>query len=458
MYTIGIDIGTTKIAGVLLDTPEYKISQVISTNSNADIESRIEWERIQDPHLIVEKAESIIKSLKGSTNEPIHAIGVSSQMHGFLYVNTEGEALSPLYTWQDSRAMQPIEDDGKTALDLIKDKTGLSIYSGYGLATHYYNEMKGLVPETSYKMVSIGGYLAMKLCGISSPSIDPSESAGFGLYNQKEKHFYPDLNTLWDTDDFLPETVPFYTLFGVDSDSIPVYQPIGDNQASFIGAMAGRDNQCLINLGTSGQISIISDRIPETLNGLEVRPFPENNLIVGSTLAGGKSIELIVELFRDILAFFDKKMTREEMYKIINSKEFMVPDNQLKVLPYFNGTREKPELRGSINDIAIGNLTAYNLLYGFSEAIVLELKDLFDSNNLGNMIKLNKIVGSGNAIRRNPMICKLIQNKFNCELILSNLEEEAASGAAIYAEKGLNFGKKAEYKYEQAVTKNTKSI
>ncbi len=434
MYILGIDIGTTKIAGVLLEVPESRIVKVISMNTDANLSSQFEWEKTQDPSLIIKHAHSIISELKESVNEKVACIGISSQMHGFLYVSNEGGSLSPLYTWQDNRAAIPTGDSGESVQRIIKSKTGKEIYSGYALATHYYNTINGKDPDQPYQIVSIGGFLGMQLCGLKTAFIDPSEAASFGLYDLEKKDFFlDDLKALWGNVDFLPQRVPFFARIGFDGDGIPVFQSMGDNQASFYGAMQGRDEKLLLNLGTGGQVSLLSDQIPSSLKGLEVRPYPEKNLIVGSTLAGGKSFDLLVDFFSEVLSFFGKPMAKSDMFRIIDSLESTDPVNPLIVNPYFNGTRLDPAIRGSITNIDLDNLTTSNLLSGFAVAMVKELKDLLHVNNLDQAATISRIVGSGNGIRRNPLVCRTIEDFFQCELYKSDLKEEAACGAAFYA-------------------------
>lgn len=42
---------------------------------------------------------------------------------------------------------------------------------------------------------------------------------------------------------------------------------------------------------------------------------------------------------------------------------------------------------------------------------------------------------SGNGLRKNPHLCRIFERTFGAELILSDNDEEAACGAAIYAAK-----------------------
>ena len=448
MYLLGIDIGTTKIAGVLLF--DDQLIKVLSEDNKAGLKGSHSWEYLQDPEVIVKSVFTIIDKLKGVAERAIASVGISGQMHGFLYVTREGNACSPLFTWQDGRGTIPLElGSAVTAQHLIQEKIGYCVCPGYALVTHYYNYYKGLVPENAYKIISIGGYLAMKLCRSPEACIDPSEAASFGLYDIKDQAFlFNDIRKLWHSNDFLPRLVSFHHQVGTDEEGIPVFQSLGDNQASFYGAMQGQQNaNLLLNLGTGGQVSFLleNEKLPEkSLQGMELRPYPSGHLAVGATLSGGKSLELLVEFFAEVLAFFGHKVHKQEIYQVIydqtcqwnkiNDKVFS--GQALRVEPYFYGTREQPGIRGAIFNIGAENFRVAPLLYGFIEAMVQELHTLWQTSGLADTKKVySHIVGSGNAIRRNPIVVQMIEKVFQSRLIISELPEEAACGAAWYAGK-----------------------
>ena len=41
------------------------------------------------------------------------------------------------------------------------------------------------------------------------------------------------------------------------------------------------------------------------------------------------------------------------------------------------------------------------------------------------------MVASGNGLRKNPVLCEIIEDMFGTELVLAECEEEAATGAAM---------------------------
>ena len=107
MKAIGIDIGTTSICGVVLDAENGNVLTSRTVNSDAFISTPNDWENIQDVTKIVAIASGILDSFLEEYAEEIAAIGLTGQMHGIVYVDAEGQAVSPLYTWQDARGNLP---------------------------------------------------------------------------------------------------------------------------------------------------------------------------------------------------------------------------------------------------------------------------------------------------------------------------------------------------------------
>ena len=104
MKTLGIDIGTTTISAAVLEDGQFLASE---TRANgAFIPSALTCAREQDVEKITQIALSVIETLFERYPD-IHSIGVTGQMHGILYVDADGIAVSPLYTWQDARGSLP---------------------------------------------------------------------------------------------------------------------------------------------------------------------------------------------------------------------------------------------------------------------------------------------------------------------------------------------------------------
>ena len=85
---------------------------------------------------------------------PPKLIGVTGQQHGILYLDGRGEAVSPLYTWQDGRGGRRYRGEESYA-DWIRRETGCQVSPGYGLVTHFWLAQNGQIPERAAILCTI---------------------------------------------------------------------------------------------------------------------------------------------------------------------------------------------------------------------------------------------------------------------------------------------------------------
>ena len=109
MKVIGIDIGTTSISAVVLDMEIQCVLTSKTIPNGSFIETESQWERIQDVSVVIGKAIAVLDELLERYPDVI-SIGLTGQMHGILYLNKEGDSISPLYIWQDGRGNLPMKD------------------------------------------------------------------------------------------------------------------------------------------------------------------------------------------------------------------------------------------------------------------------------------------------------------------------------------------------------------
>ena len=429
MKTLGLDIGTTTVSAVVVENSSVLSS--VTLKNNAFLPTPNAWERIQDPNYIRNTALQAVAHLMEEHSD-IQRIGVTGQMHGIVYLDSHGEPVSPLYTWQDGRGDLPY-DHKRTYAEYLSQLTGYALSTGFGIVTHFYNLKNGLVPESASVFCTIHDYIAMLLAGRTAPVTDASDGASFGLF-RVDQGCYDEaaLHVAGIETSILPPlaSTPYIGLY---KDRIPVFAAIGDNQASFIGATGGEDNCMLVNVGTGGQFSVFSR---EYLHcpGLETRPFPgEGYLIVGASLCGGRAYALLESFLRSTLkhiAGIETESCYDAMDKLLANGE--KPNNLPCTIPLFQGTREEPSLRGSITNLSPDNFTVQHLIWSFLEGIAKELHDMY-CKYAAQGGKAEKLIGSGNGLRKNKYLQGCFAAAFAQEIVMSACEEEAAAGAAFYA-------------------------
>lgn len=443
MKALGLDIGTTTISAVVVGMEEREILKAYTIPNGSFIETDLPWEKIQDPDKIMQKALGLLEEIL-QEHQDIGVIGLTGQMHGIVYLDENGKHISPLYTWQDGRGNIPAEkilsedpvpedalsEAGRSICGILEEEYGVKAHTGYGLVTHLYNCRNNLVPEGAAKVCTIMDYLGMRLTGRRTPLMHSSNAASLGLYDAKKNGFRADILQKAGADaDILPEVTDDFISVG-SYKGIPVSAAIGDNQASFLGSVENAADSVLVNMGTGGQISVLSDTY-FTAKGIEVRPFVKGHyLLAGSSLCGGRAYALLEHFFRSYAeaAGITGVDHYSVMGKILDEKN---DGEKLKVNTTFSGTREKPEKRGSIKNIGTENFTPKALIGGVLEGMAEELYKMYRKIEKGLAGPKTRMVASGNGIRKNRHLQEVMSEKFGMSLELAKREEEAAYGAAV---------------------------
>lgn len=430
MKAIGLDIGTTTLSAIILDGETGGVIETMNIANGADMPQDVPGGRLQDANVIAEKAVGMVRTLI-EKHGPVEVVGIDGQMHGMLYVDENGDAVSPLYTWQDGRGSLPCE--GGTYASVLTELAGYPMASGFGLTTHYWFVKNGCVPEKAVKLCTIYDYAGMKLTGGKAPLMHSSSAASLGLYDSK--------NACWDMEAIrkagmdpamLPDVTDGYAIQGCMPEGAQVSCGIGDNQASFIGAVRDMDSAILVNIGTGGQVSMMSDT-PGSAENIERRPLGEGaSILVGSSLCGGRAYALLENFVRSCAAaggYAGDKLYAPMNEAGLRALEFADP---WKVDTRFNGTRKEPGIRGCFSGVSVDNFDFDHLVGGVLMGMAAELHGLYGEMRTIDSRKLTVLVGSGNGIRRNPALKKAFEMAFGLDMVIPAHLEEAAYGAALF--------------------------
>lgn len=454
MLLVGIDIGTTSICCLLIEADTGRRVRISARANDSGLVTDHAWERCQDPERIMDIVHELIAELEGDWAR-VSAIGISCQMHGIVYANSQGHAVSPLYTWQDQRGALPLSESQASASEEIKAITKHTVPAGYGWATHYYNIVQGLVPAEAATLCTIGDYVAMKLCRSTEPLMDVSNAAGLGMFDLSARAFDKSaLEAIGIKPSMMPNVTDRIQTVGMTVEGIPVACAIGDNQASFIGAVPALEHTSLVNFGTGAQLSVFSKKLLQTAE-LETRPFPGGGyLLVGASLGGGKTYALLASLFQDICKQFTQvDVPLDQLYARMNqlAEEALFGDTALgessiddfpiegssedlfTVHPQFFGTRTNPDATGAMVGLRDMHFTTKHWTAAFQEGMINELLSFRDALPAELREQAGIAAASGNGLRKNRALRWLLEKKLGLPLYLAKVEEEAAFGAAIYA-------------------------
>ena len=356
-------------------------------------------------------------------------MALTGQMHGVVPVDENGLAAGPLYTWQDGRGA--LIENGESVCDVLSRETGLSVASGYGLATHVYNLRHGLADPRTRALTTAAGYLGMRLTGRKRPLLHASDAASLGGYDVRTRRFLEAAVRL--SGDALPESTDQAVWLGKTRDHVPVAVAIGDNQASFLGAADDWARSLLVNVGTGSQVSLCAEKCVLS-DAFDTRPFIGGRyLLVSSPLCGGKSYALLERFLRSCAALAGCDESKS-LYGAMNALAMAEPRDPLTVDTRFCGTRRDPALRASITNLGEDNFDAAHLIRGVLTGMARELYDGYAAMRAALPLRSDLVLtASGNGAKRNPALQSILAQTFGLPLTLSPYDEEAARGAAIFA-------------------------
>lgn len=428
MKIVGVDIGTTTISMVVVEKDSLEAVEKYTIPNNCFLPGQ-PWERIQDAQEIVRRAKETLDQIL-NVYPDIAAIGLTGQMHGIVYVDRAGNAVSPLYTWQDGAGNQPLSD-GRSVCNILSQDCGITAATGYGMVTYLYHCKTGEVPAGAASICTIADYFGMVLTGRTAPLVHISQAASLGLYDLRKRAFLREiLKENGANPDLTPEITDDAVSLGTYR-GIPVCASLGDNQASFLGTVRDGTNTVLVNVGTGAQVSVLSEH-PYAGHGIDARPFTKDAyLLVGATICGGAAYAALEQFFRSYAAAAGAPDVPQ--YAVMQRLLEQQPDptEALSVQTTFLGTRENPHETGSISGITIANFQPAALIRGTLNGMAEELYGLYRVMREQAGIQRSKLLASGNGVRRNEILQKILSDVFDLPLTVHPSEEEAACGAAI---------------------------
>lgn len=323
--TLGIDIGTTSVSGVAVDG-DGKVAATVTHTHEADIPDLPHGIHAQDAARLMSAVDHVIAELEAKTGKA-DDIGWTGQMHGVVGVDADLRPVTPFVTWRDARR-----------------------FAG--------RVMAGWAKDGWHSIVA-----CLPICGLAI-----ARRTGRRVIDSTFLHS-------WHLEE-VEGKIPLSWLPTLDDASM-----LGDNQAGVYAARYLLPGCAVVNLGTSGQLSIVEDVPFQPLSDgpLERRPYPGNKtLFCRISLVGGRAF---AEL-RNELGF-----TWDEMNARAESDDRIVRC-----------------IRGIVDDLAGGI----------------------------DLSRTTALVGVGNALVRNPALRRAVERRFGLRCEIPPVLEMAAYGAALY--------------------------
>jgi sugar (pentulose or hexulose) kinase len=460
---VSIDLGTTKITSLALDVERGTIVAHGTVPNDAQVTSdldclrgRSEWNADWIVDLGCQCLREVSQQL-GERSAEIAGIGITGQQHGVVVVDSTLRPQTPLINWQDRRGhdSMPRSGAGRSYLEVAREKlgenaakrTGCRLHPGFSALTLFWLKENGLLSAAGracFIMDLFGGMLTG-----SPPITEPSCAGSSGLLNVRTRSWDLEaITALGLPRELFPEireaNQPVGTLSGAFAETtglpagIPVFAPIGDHQASYLGSLRDFHQDVLVNVGTGAQVAVYTDG-HQFAPPVELRPLPiRNNLLSNVGLAGGWSYQALENFFRRISHDVFQNDSEKPVYETLNRLAATVAPgcDGLVCDPHFSGSRADTSRRGAFGGLTPQNLTPGHFARAVLEGMARSLAEGYRLITVSGDRPHRRIVAAGNALRENAVLRESVREAFGLPLVFTRHREEAAFGAALTAAVG----------------------
>lgn len=424
MYTITIDCGTSFLKAALVEYETGKIIKKI-TKRTSEIETKNRFPRIQG---VAYAVKEILREFQCFGDK--FYVGISTEMHGFVLTDMEGNILCDYVSWKDEWALEKSERGSYleeiASLVNMKDieSTGMPLKAGIASTNLYVvlDKNPGLKGRKA-RFYTLGDYLIYSLTSII-PAVHPTNAAASGLYDLGRKK--------WNERLIEQLGYQFIQFPSVDEDKIVEAQingcrycfceAIGDQQAALLGS-GMKENVLSFNLGTGSQVSILDGNLIFDKT-FQTRPF-FNNMYLNTIphVPCGRALNVYINFFRELLkAYNGMEVEDEKLWKIVMELAATSDDTELIIDMSFFPNSVNKNTNGKIANILETNFTVGNLMRSVFEQMA-ENYYVTAKRLLKEKHKVDKVIFSGGVANKNLLLREKIIERFpKCEVEVSDQE------------------------------------
>ncbi|XP_056252478.1 sedoheptulokinase [Seriola aureovittata] len=455
-YILGVDVGTTSVKAVLLETDTRAVtaSHALPTTSDIIDSSEIKAKE-QDTGRIIDALNRCIGLLPRDKLQHVSSIGLSGQMHGVLFWKGESGCdwsnrdfftardTSQLITWQDGRC------SGDFLSSLPKPDSHLSVATGFGCATIlWYMKHRPEFLGGFTVAGTIQDYVVSMLCGLDGCVMTPQNAASWGFFNTSSDQWNIDiLQGAGFPVTLLPQCVPSGGLAGKtcsDWHGIPVGTPVGaalgDFQCSVYSCMRARTD-AVLNISTSAQLTFAMPAdfkppdSPHPASSISYFPyFDSSYLAVAASLNGGNVLATFVKMLTTWMKELDAELSDTCLYEKLIGCALNQETSDLRMSPTILGERHSPLCLGQVTNISASNLSLGHVTRALCRGVLDNITSMMPAEHL-QQAGVSRIVGSGSALARNEVLRQEVERAFPQPVVYGQNADSAVGVAMVLCDR-----------------------
>ena len=437
-YMIGLDLGTTAVKGVALDSQMRVIAKASSTHSMSSPEPG--W-AVEEVNSIWQGVVKVLKELCVQIQpQQIAGVCLSGPMHSLFPINSKFQPMAPAMTWADNRAA----DVSKRLRSQLVDNS-LLMRVGCPLQHVYYParlrwwvESKPEIVKGAAFFVSIKDWILYQMTGRLATDFGLASTTGL-----------LDIRSLrWDDEaiklsgirpDVLPDLVsPQEKVGGLTNQvsdltglptGLPVIAGTTDGGLANLGSGAILAGQKVITIGTSGAVRKIIDRPwvdPEGRTWCYV--MDKDRWFIGGAINNGG---LVLQWVREK---FYSDVEGDEGYSRLNQDAAKISPGAdgVILLPYFTGERSpywNPDAFGVILGLGLQHQRGH-IARAAMEGVAYCIANVWEVLNESSSGEESPIYLTG-TIARNETWAEIMANVLGTPLVRNDVADASAVGAAL---------------------------
>lgn len=467
---IGLDVGTSGTKAIAVDAAGTMLASALveyplhSPKPNWAEQDPADWKRAA--------FEALAQLAAKIDTDQVRGIGLTGQMHGSVFLDEHNEVLRPALLWCDQRTARQCEDItvkvGEARLIEMVCNPALTGFTAPKIL--WLRDNEPAVYERVRKVLLPKDYIRFVLTG--EFATDVSDASGTLLFDVKNRCWHRELLSLLDIDpSFLPPSHEGPEVTGhLSKDAaaktglpagIPVVAGGGDQAANGVGCGIVRKGVVSASLGTSGVVFAHADQIAMDPQG-RVHTFchavPGKWHIMGVMLSAGGALRW----YRDALCAEERAQAAQsgrDAYEYITEAAAQVPlgAEGLQFLPYLTGERtphKDPDAKGAFIGLSLRHTKAH-LARAVLEGVAYGMRDSCEIiREMG--VAVNEVRCSGGGAR-SPLWREIMADVCNAPMLLINVDEGPAFGAAILAAVGTGVYTNVEQACTHIITETSRT-
>jgi len=437
---LALDIGTSSVRGALYDEngleiegTQARVMRGLSTTFDGGAELDAE-------EALEQTARTIDEVLARSANfkARVETVALSCFWHSLVGVDNEGQALTPVFGWADTRAARYAEELKKQVDERSAHaRTGCRFHPSYWPARFLWlrAEQEGIYRRVR-RWMSFAEFLSSRFFKEARMSV--SMASGTGLLDVRSCQWDEELiKATGVKPEQLPVIAEAHEPLGQLKDEYARRWPrlrearsfpaIGDGAANNIGAGCSTRAEVALMIGTSGAMRVLWAGEPpvELHPALWCYRADHSRVLVGGALSDGGGL---YGWMTDAFSLSDDPQKRESAIAA------MQPDEHgLTILPFWAGERStnwSTRSRGAILGLTM-HTSPLEILRAAMEAISYRFALM--ARALERYAPEAKIIASGGALTASPVWSQMLADVLGRPLYLSNVAEASSRGACLLA-------------------------